>query len=138
MSNFVRSSLAIVIGIAVVIAGLVAVEMFGAAVHPFPADFDSSSQQQMMDYVASYPSWILAIVVPVWGLVAWLGTWVAKRIGGTVSALVIGILLVAAVIFNVSMLPYPLWFKVLSVISVVSAVVLAFRKRREAVRADAQ
>ena len=55
-----------------------------------------------------------------------------------ISALVIGILLVAAVVFNVSTLPYLLWFKVLSVISVVSAVFLAARKRRAAVKADAQ
>lgn len=130
--------MAVAAGIIVVMAGLAAVEMFGAVVHPFPANFDASSQKQMMDYIASYPPWILAAVVPVWGLVAWLGTWAAKRIGGTVPALVIGILLVAAVILNVSMLPYLLWFKVLSVISVVSAVFLASRKRREAVSTDAQ
>lgn len=129
--------MAIAAGIIVVVAGLAAVEMFGAIVHPFPANFDASSQKQMMDYVASYPPWILAVVVSVWGLIAWLGTWVTKRIGGAVPALVIGILLLAAVISNVFMLPYLLWFKVLSVISVIAAVFLASRKRRKAVSTDA-
>lgn len=133
MSALFRSIVAVVTGIVVAIAGLAAVEMFGAAVHPFPENFDASSRQQMMDYIVSYPPWILAVVVLLWGIIAWLGTWVAKRIGGKVSALVIGTMLVAAVILNVSMLPYPFWFKVLSVISVVSAVFLAARKRREAV-----
>ena len=95
----------------------------------------------MCAHVARYPAWVLALVVPAWGLTALAGTWIARRIGGPnggpsaersggrSAALVVGLLLTAGVLFNVSMLPYPLWFKILSTIAVVGAVVVTSRSR---------
>jgi hypothetical protein len=70
---------------------------------------------------------VLALVVPLWGITAYVSTWTARRIGGLGAALFIGLLLAAGVVFNVSTLPYAVWFKVASVIVIVVAVVFAAR-----------
>jgi hypothetical protein len=100
-------------GVAAMVVALllvIGVELASAVVHPVPAGFDGS-QEQMCAHVANYPAWVLAVVVPLWGATALVSTWIAGRLGNLASALVVGMLLVAAVGFNVSMLPYPLWFK---------------------------
>lgn len=98
----------------------IAVEFFSAIVHPFPEDF-GGTPEEMREHVARYPDWVLAVVVLFWGATAFAATWTANRIGGRGAAIVVGVLLVAAVVFNVSMLPYPIWFEIASV----SAIALA-------------
>jgi hypothetical protein len=99
---------------------LVGVELVSAIVHPVPEGFDGS-QEQLCAHVANYPAWVLAVVVPLWGATALVSTWIAGRLGNLASALVVGVLLVAAVGFNVSMLPYPLWFKVACLVMIPAA-----------------
>jgi hypothetical protein len=113
-----------VVGMVVAIALLIAVELFSAVVHPFPEGF-GGTHEEIVAHVARYPHWVLAVAVPMWGVTAYLSTWAARRIGGFGAALVIGLLLVAGVLCNVSMLPYPIWFKVASVVMIVAAVVFA-------------
>lgn len=118
-----------VVGMVVAVALLIGVELFSAVVHPFPEDF-GGTQEEMVAHVARYPQWVLAVCVPMWGLTAYLSTWVARRIGGFAAALAIGLLLVAAVVCNVSMLPYPIWFKIVSVGVIAAAVVAGVEVRR--------
>lgn len=118
---------AIVAGVVVAIVLLIAVEFFSSIVHPIPADFDGS-MEQMCAHVANYPQWVLAVCVPMWGLTAYLSTWIVQRIGGIAPALVMGLLLIAAVAFNVSQLPYPMWFKIVSLLVVPAAVALGSRQ----------
>ena len=92
-------------------------EILSNVVHPFPSDFKGTSEEICM-HVANYPNWILAGVVVAWGLTAAVGTWIAQRIGNVYSAAALGILLVAGVTLNISMLPYPIWFKVVCMIVV--------------------
>lgn len=79
--------------------------------------------------VARYPQWFLAAAVPAWAFTAFAATWTAKRVGmrgsaspsgrgreflsgrGNPASILIGLLLTLAVIFNVSMLPYPVGSK---------------------------
>ncbi|MBA04666.1 MAG: hypothetical protein CMQ36_11605 [Gammaproteobacteria bacterium] len=44
--------------------------------------------------------------------------WAWKRTGGRWAALLVGLLVVAAALCNVSMLPYPAWFKVASMAAI--------------------
>lgn len=100
-------------GVAAMVVALllvIGVELVSDVVHPVPEGFDGS-EAQMCAHVANYPAWVLAVVVPIWGATALVSTWIAGRLGNLASARVVGVLLVAAVGFNVSMLPYPLWFK---------------------------
>ncbi len=117
---------AIVAAIATTLVLLIAVELFSSVVHPLPADFDGS-MEQMCAHVANYPHWVLAVAVPMWGFTAFLGTWIAGRLGNRGSAIFLALLLLAAVLWNVSMLPYPLWFKIVQPIAILIAVVYACR-----------
>ncbi|MFG0334696.1 MAG: hypothetical protein ACF8TS_15170, partial [Maioricimonas sp. JB049] len=124
MTRALRIVGGVVAGIIVALILLIAVEAFSAVVHPVPADFDGT-MEQMCQHVARYPQWVLAVVVPMWGATAYVSTWAAHRIGGRAAAVFIAILLVAAVVFNVSMLPYVMWFKLVMVPVVAGAAALA-------------
>jgi hypothetical protein len=93
---------------AVAFALVVAVEWFSSIVHPFPADFDGN----MGAHVRRYPHWVLGVVVLAWGATAAAATWVASRIAGRLAGIIVALLLAWALTFNLTMLPYAMWFKV--------------------------
>lgn len=103
-----RTLVAIVAGMAVAFALVVAVELFSSVVHPIPPDFDGN----IPEHVRRYPGWILGVVVPMWGATAAAATWVASRIGGRPAGALVTLLLASALAFNLSMLPYVTWFKI--------------------------
>jgi hypothetical protein len=117
MLAVLRAAGAIVAGMIVAAMLLVGVELFGAVVHPLPPGF-SGTKEELCRHVERYPAWVLAVVVPAWATVALAGTWLAGRLGNLVSSLLIGILLVLALVFNIWMLPYPLWFKIACLIAI--------------------
>jgi ABC-type dipeptide/oligopeptide/nickel transport system permease component len=59
-----------------------------------------------------------------WGLTAFAGTWVAGIIGRRIPSVVLGILVLAALGFNLSMLPYATWFKVVMPVGALAGLVL--------------
>lgn len=117
ITNFVRAVVAFGLGLITSFALIVGVEVISNLVHPFPSDFQGTSEEICM-HVANYPDWILAGVVVAWGLTAAVGTWIAQRIGSVYSATALALLLTAGVAFNISMLPYAIWFKVAVIIAV--------------------
>jgi hypothetical protein len=127
MKAALRSVAAVVAGLLVLFALLVAVELFSAVVHPFPADF-GGSKDEMCQHVARYPHWVLGVVVPLWAFAAYASTWIARTIGNLTSSVIVGLLLLAALAWNVSMLPYPVWFKVAALLVTPLAVVCAARR----------
>ena len=117
---------AVIAGMLVAFILLVAVELFSAVVYPLPSDF-GGTMEEMCQHVSRYPQWVLALVVPAWGVTAFVSTWIANRIGSRGPALFIGLLLLAAVVFNVSMLPYPIWFKILNLLVIPIAIAVGSR-----------
>lgn len=111
--TILRSIGAIAAGIIVASILIVAVEFFSTIVHPFPDDFDGTPEE-MARHVELYPAWVLAVVAVSWGGTALAGTWMAGWLGNRGCALFVGLFLLAAVILNISMLPYPLWFSIAS------------------------
>jgi len=107
MKSAGRTLLAVVAGMALALALVVAVELFSSVVHPFPADFNGN----MGEHVRRYPHWVLGVVVLAWGATSTAATWVASRVGGRLAGIVVGLLLAWALIFNLTMLPYTTWFK---------------------------
>jgi hypothetical protein len=77
-------------------------------VHPFPPNFNGN----IPEHVKRYPHWVLEVVVLMWGAAAAAATWVATRLGGRRAGVLVALLLAWALIFNLSMLPYWVWFKV--------------------------
>jgi hypothetical protein len=139
MATAFRSIAAIIAGIIVALILVVAVELFSSVVHPVPPEFDGT-MEEMCQHVARYPQWVLAVVVPAWAGTAFVSTWISGRLANRFCALFIGLLLLAAVIFNLSKLPYPIWFKVVNLLAIPAAIVLGDRlsSRRKQSRAHAQ
>jgi hypothetical protein len=108
MSRGIRMLFAVVGGMALALALVVAVELFSAVVHPIPADFDGN----MGEHVRRYPHWVLAVVVLAWSATSTAATWVASRVGHRLAGGVVALLLAWALIFNLTTLPYTMWFKV--------------------------
>lgn len=108
MRFVLRTVLAVAAGMAVAVALIVAVEWLSSVVHPFPPNFDGN----IPAHVKRYPQWALALVVVLWGATGAAAAWVASRIGSRLAGGIIAVVLLAALLFNLSMLPYALWFKV--------------------------
>ncbi len=104
----IRTLFAVVVGMALALALVVAVELFSAVVHPLPADFDGN----IAEHVRRYPHWVLGVAVLAWSTTSTAATWVASRVGNRLAGSVVALLLACALIFNVTMLPYAMWFKV--------------------------
>jgi hypothetical protein len=126
MRQAARVVLSIATGIVVALVLVVAVELFSAVVHPLPPDF-GGTEEEMCAHVERYPQWVLAAATVLWGGTTFLSCAVAKRIGNRWSGLTVGLLLLAAVLFNVAKLPYPMWFKVITPALQGLIIVLNFR-----------
>ena len=59
-----------------------------------------------------YPDWVLAVVVPMWSGIALGAAWLATRLGNRVAGCIVAALLAWALTFNLTALPYTLWFKI--------------------------
>jgi hypothetical protein len=56
--------------------------------------------------------------------VAFVGTWIAQRIGNLSSAAIVGLLLLMSLVFNISQLPYQIWFKMVNLFVIATALVV--------------
>jgi len=86
--------------------------------HPFPAGIEVMPES-MAQHVANYPAWVLFLLGGVgWSLTALVSCFLATRYGTRrhpAHGIAVGLLLLAAVAFNISMLPYPIWFVVVEI-----------------------
>ncbi len=126
MKAILRSILAILAGLAVMLLLIIAVEAFSAVVYPLPADFKGTTEE-MCAHVEHYPPWILAVVVPAWGFAGLASAWTARRIGNTYSAAIVGLLMLLALVSNLAMLPYPTWFKAANLLVIPLALIAGTR-----------
>jgi hypothetical protein len=126
----IRTLFAVVAGMALAFALVIAVELFSAVVHPFPADFDGN----IPEHVRRYPHWVLGLVVLAWGATATAATWVASRLANRLAGGVVALLLAWALVFNLTMLPYTMWFKVVMFTVFPVACLLGTRYGRPRVR----
>ena len=125
--SMARTILGVVVGLAVTLVSLIAVEGFSMLVHPFPDGFRGTHEEICL-HVTRYPPWVLAAVVPMWGGAAFSGVWSALRVGrGFLPAALVAILLLAALGMNLGMLPYPAWFRIAAMLGLGAGVSLAAR-----------
>lgn len=102
MKSALRTLFAIVLGMALALTLVVAVESFSNIVHPYPADFNGN----MGEHVRRYPHWVLGVVVMAYGATSTAATWVASRVGNRLAGSVAALLLASGLIFNLTKLPY--------------------------------
>src|SRR5262249_27936024 len=129
MKTALRTVAAVIAGLLVAFVLVFAVELLSNVVHPLPEDF-GGTMEEMCRHVEHYPNWILAIAVLLWGVTALVSTWIAQRIGNVYSAVIVGLILLAALVLNISMLPYPIWFKIANVLVIPAASVAGSRTAR--------
>ena len=111
MNSVLRLFLAVVAGMLLALVLVIAVEFFSAIVHPVPAGFQGTMDEMCL-HVARYPDWVLGVVVLAWSATAFSSTWVATRIGHRLAGIVVTLLLTWAIVCNLTMLPYAMWFKI--------------------------
>ena len=111
--SLVRSVGAVVLGLAVALMLIVGVEFFSSIVHPFPPGVDPTNMEVCRQHVAKYPAWVLAVAALAWVVTTFVSSWLTTRLGtgrhGT-HGFVVGLILLALAIMNMSLLPYPVWF----------------------------
>lgn len=135
MKSTLLALLGIILGMVIAFVLVIGVEWFSSVVHPVPPDF-KGTMDEMCQHVARYPHWVLAVVVALWGGIAFLAVRVASRIGRSAAGSVVALLLVAAVVFNVAMLPYPVWFKVVMPLAMLVVCGLGLRRGRSVISMD--
>ena len=137
MATAVRAVCSILAGVALALVLVIAVELVSAVLHPPPPGF-TGTMDEMWKHVERYPHWLLALAMAAWGGTAFASTWVASRIGGRGCGAFVGLILLAAAVFNIVKLPYATWFKVAIVIAIPAAIYVALRLpgRRKPVAVD--
>lgn len=108
MRSAATTLLAVVLGMALALALVIGVELFSAAVYPIPADLEGN----MPEHVRRYPHWVLGVAALAWVATAAAATWVASRVGNRLAGIIVALLLAWALIFNLTALPYAMWFEI--------------------------
>lgn len=113
LKSLVQSGGAVLLGLVVATVLIIGVEVFSSIVHPFPPDVDPTDFEVCKAHVARYPWGVLLLGALAWGLTTFLSAWLATRLGSgrhRAHGIVVGAILLALAIMNMSMLPYPIWF----------------------------
>jgi hypothetical protein len=126
MKAALRALAAVFAGLLVAFILVAAVELYSSVVHPLPEDFGGTTEE-VCQHVQRCPPWLLAVAVPAWAVAAFASTWTAQRMGNLYPSVTVGLLLLAALISNISMLPYPIWFKIVTLLVIPAAMVAGSR-----------
>lgn len=114
-----RTVLAVLAGLLVAIAVMLAVEGLALQLWPPPPGLDLRDEADLARLVAlATPAKMLAVVAG-WALASFAGGWVAARLARRhrlTAALVVAALIVAGVLFNAASIPHPLWMNALGVL----------------------
>lgn len=128
-----RTILAVLAGLATMIAIITVVELLGAQLFPPPAGVDMRDPELFATAITQMPMAALAIVVVAWVLGAFAGGWVAARISiahPRVPAVIVALAVVAGVIVMMLTLPHPLWMGLLGIVLPVPAALAGARLAR--------
>ena len=110
----IRSVGSVIVGLIVALMLVIGVEGLSSILHPFPPGVDPTDFEACKAHVARYPAGVLALLgVVLWGMTVFVSSWLATRLGTgrhLAHGLVVGAILLAAAVFNMAMLPYPIWF----------------------------
>lgn len=137
--SWLRNAMAIGAGFVVAFLCVVGVEGMSEVLHPMPKDIDWSDPEvchvEVMRHVARYPTWVLALCGAGWALTVLASTYVTTLVAAQrhpAPGWILGGLLLALAVLNMSMLPYPIWFWIANLISFPLATWLGVRLPRKA------
>lgn len=114
-----RNTVVLVLSFLFAVFLLAMIEWVGSILHPFPEDF-AGTMEEVMEQVRNYPPLVLALLGGVgWGLTILVATWLATRFNTNRQAsygIGLGLVLLGGALFNMSMLPYPIWYWILELV----------------------
>ena len=130
MKPILRSILAVLLG--AIAAGflILAVEMLGTRLFPFPPGTDVDNPDALRAAMSHIPTGALLLILFGWIVGTFAGAWVAARVAGRAPighGLVIGVLYLAAAVANMLAIPHPVWFWALGVVVFLPAAYLGAR-----------
>ena len=128
--SLLRSVGSVIAGLVLAFVFVVAAEVVSAIFHPFPTGVDPYDLEACKAHVARYPTWLLAICTAIWVAAPLTGAWLATRLGTARHSnhgTVVGMILMATAGYNMGMLPYPIWFPIVVVMTFPLATILGIR-----------
>src|SRR5688572_33435228 len=117
MSATVRGVLAVILGLLPASAITFAVQAVNARIYPPPPGVDLANPEAVKAMMAVMPRAALIVVLVGWLVSALAGTALAARFAWPAGwpPLTVGILLLAAAVMNMYVIPHPVWFWVVGV-----------------------
>src|SRR5262249_48932839 len=110
IGSILRSVIAVLLRLLAAMGLFVRVEGVCSILYPFPPGVDPSDLDVCKAYIAELPAGAFLIGVGGWALATFAGSWVATRLGAgrhPAHGIVLGLVLLAAAVLNMLMLPYP-------------------------------
>ena len=126
----VRNVAAALAGIVTAFVMIMLIEKLGHIIYPPPTDLDFSDPEVMRPYIATLPFLALLFPMIAWVIATFAGTVLASKIGTAnplAFAAVVGGLVLAGTIANLIMIKHPLWFSLLSLITIIASAWIAVR-----------
>jgi hypothetical protein len=118
MWSMVRSVLGVVVGVVVAMILIVALELVSSAVYFAPAGIDPANREALKKGFAGLPVGALLLVLAGYALGTFSGALLAAAVAGrapVTHGMIIGVLFLAAGIYNLMVIEHPLWFCMASV-----------------------
>lgn len=111
-----RAVLGTLAGLGVAVAVVAVLEALGHSLFPPPADLDLSRPEALSTLMSRLPRGAIVAVLVAWTIGAFAGAATAARITGLESsAVIVGVLMLAAAAWTMLQIPHPLWFMIASV-----------------------
>jgi hypothetical protein len=120
MSSPMRSVMAVVVGCLAAFFHIGAIESLNYLFYPLPEGLDPAKPETIVAYMKVIPTGALFVVLLAWMVGTFAGSWITTRLAPSPKrnhGLVIGALFLLAAIGNMSAIPHPLWFWVVSLAS---------------------
>jgi len=133
----VRKILGAVVGLAVAVITVIIMEMISHTVFPPPGDLDVSDTASLADYMQQAPVGALLLVIAGYVIGTFDGVFIGALIGRSkpaAYAALIGLLMLAATIGNLIMIPHPFWFQAAAVIGIPLAALVGMLAIRAVLR----
>jgi hypothetical protein len=119
--SILRRMGSVIAGLILAFAVLVAAEAYSEFAYPFPTGYDPEDFQKVCAaHIAKIPTGVLAICTAIWALAPFSGSWLATLLGSArhvAHGYVVGAILLALAGMNMAMLPYPIWFPIVNLLT---------------------
>ena len=117
MSPAVRGVVAVILGCLLAFAITFVIEAINSQIYPLPPGTDLADPASVKAAMAMMPAAALGVVLAGWFVSALAGAWLAAHLAKPAGwpPLTTGVLLFAAAVANMLMIPHPVWFWVIAV-----------------------